>query len=59
MSKKHGKKKILKAGDDLRLDPEKRLVSKFDPDSIAQFRVADPEHMGMRVLDNCAEEHIM
>lgn len=43
----------------LRLNPEARLCSKFDSTSIAKFRVADPRCMGMRVLDNCAEEHTM
>ena len=47
------------AGEDLRLNPQLRLCTKFDPDSIALFPVAKPEEMGMRVLDNCAEEHIM
>ena len=46
-------------GTDLRLEPEKRLANKFDPASVAEFPVAKPERMGMRVLDNCAEEHIM
>lgn len=45
--------------EDLRLNPQLRLCSKFDPDSIAEFRVAEPREMGFRVLDNCAEEHIM
>ena len=45
--------------EDLRLDPEKALCAKFDQTSIAKFSVADPGEMGMRVLDNCAEEHIM
>lgn len=43
----------------LRLNPELRLCAKFDEDSIATFRVANRRCMGMRVLDNCAEEHIM
>ncbi len=43
----------------LRVDPEQRLCSKFDSTSIAKFPVATPEEMGMRVLDDCAEEHIM
>lgn len=41
------------------LDPETRLCPKFDFTGIAMFPVADYEEMGMRVLDNCAEEHIM
>lgn len=44
---------------DLRLDPQHRLCNKFDALSIAMFRVADRGEMGIRVLDNCAEEHIM
>ena len=45
--------------EDLRLNPENRICPKFDKTSIALFPVAKPEEMGMRVLDNCAEEHIM
>lgn len=45
--------------EDLRLDPTKRLCPKFDETSIAMFPVADREEMGVRVVDNCAEEHIM
>lgn len=45
--------------DDLRLNPQLRLCPKFDEDSIATFPVARPGEMGMRVVDNCAEEHIM
>ena len=37
--------------EDLRLNPQLRLIAKFP--------VAAPKEMGMRVLDNCAEEHIM
>ncbi|MGI5962842.1 MAG: hypothetical protein ACOX7N_03885 [Lawsonibacter sp.] len=51
-SKKH-------MANDLRLNPEMRLCPKFDADSIATFPVAEPGEMGFRVLDNCAEEHIM
>lgn len=43
---------------DLRLDPERRLCAKFDATSVAKFR-APIEEMGVRVVDNCAEEHIM
>ncbi len=43
----------------VRLDPESRLCPKFDETGIAMFRVAEPGEMGMRVLDDCAEEHIM
>ena len=46
-------------GENLRLNPQLRLCPKFDPNSIAKFHVGEPGDMGMRVLDNCAEEHIM
>jgi len=42
-----------------RLDPSQQLCPLFDETSIATFPVADREEMGIRVLDNCAEEHIM
>lgn len=57
MSKRKNRPK--EHGADLRLSPEKRLCAKFDQMSIANFSVAKPGEMGMRVLDNCAEEHIM
>lgn len=44
---------------ELRIDPETRLCPKFDSTSIALFPVADREEMGMRVVDDCAEEHMM
>ena len=47
------------SGSDLRLEPDKRLCPKFDGKSIALHRVAGPGDMGVRVVDNCAEEHIM
>lgn len=53
------KKSNTAEGEDLRLTPEKRLCAKFDNVSIAKFPVAKREEMGMRVVDNCAEEHIM
>ena len=43
----------------LRVEPEKRLCPKFDEESIARFPVARRDEMGLRVLDDCAEEHIM
>lgn len=46
-------------GCDLRLNPQQRLCPKFDETSIALHRVAPREDMGVRVVDNCAEEHIM
>lgn len=45
--------------EDLRLDPEKRLCPQFDATSIKHFSAPDRGEMGVRVLDNCAEEHIM
>lgn len=45
--------------EDLRLDPEERICPKFDHTSVALFPVADRDKMGVRVVDNCAEEHIM
>ena len=49
---------LRKTVDDLRLNPELRLCAKFDALSIADFPVASHEIMGIRVVDNCAEEHI-
>lgn len=43
----------------VRLDPESRLCPKYDAVSIKSFPMAQPGEMGMRVLDNCAEEHMM
>jgi len=45
--------------DDLRISPEKRICPSYDYLSIASYRVATPGKMGFRVVDNCAEEHIM
>jgi len=47
------------SGEDLRLNPEQRLCSKFDETSVTKFPVADTSEMGVRVADNCAEEHMM
>ena len=44
---------------DLRLNPEERLCPAFDMVSIKMFSAPAPGEMGMRVLDNCAEEHMM
>lgn len=54
---KRGKKRT--AGACLRLDPEKRLCPKFDATSVAKFHVSDRDTVGVRVVDDCAEEHIM
>lgn len=44
---------------DLRLDPEERLCPAFDKTSVKLFAAPDRGEMGVRVLDNCAEEHMM
>ena len=45
--------------ENLQLNPQARLCAKFDETGIARFRVAPRGKMGLRVLDNCAEEHQM
>ena len=50
------RKKQLKAVD-LRLDPEARLCPAFDAASIKQSGLPS-DQMGVRVVDNCAEENI-
>ena len=42
--------------EDLRLDPESRLCPAYNSASIKQFYLPDHQ-MGMRVVDNCAEEN--
>ena len=55
-----GKKKQRREPSDcIRIAPEARIAAKFDAASIAKFPVAEPEQMGFRVLDDCAEEHQM
>lgn len=44
---------------DLRLDPEARIGAVCDAVSIRKIPAPTWEDMGVRVLDNCAEEHIM
>lgn len=57
---KHPRKhRQMLSGEDMRLNPELRLCPRFDCTSIARFPVAHRDEMGVRVLDNCAEEHIM
>ena len=53
-----GKQSTTKA-ENIRLDPEQRLCPKFDFASIATFPVAPEGAMGVRVVDDCAEEHQM
>ena len=57
MAKKKRKQRI-EPTDSPRLDPEKRLAPRFDSAAIARFPIAAPEEMGVRVLDDCTEEHI-
>ena len=59
MSRSGKKRASQPMAENLRLNPQLRLCSKFDPDSIAMFHVSEPGDMGVRVVDNCAEEHIM
>lgn len=42
-----------------RLEPNKRLVPRFDSCCIAEFPVARADKMGFRVIDDCCEDHIM
>lgn len=59
MSEKQRMNDSVKNTPALRIEPEKRLCPAFDPVSIALFPVANQEEMGVRVLDNFCEEHIM
>ena len=52
------KKKKAPVTDNLRLDPEQRVSPKFDSACVAQYPVASPDKMGMRVRDDCAEDNI-
>ena len=42
-----------------RLEPDKRLTPSFGPSGTALFPVASPEQMGVRVVDDCCQEHEM
>ena len=63
MAKKRKRKDAPEPGapatDNLRLDPEQRLVSRFDSAGIAKYPVAEPGEMGFRVVDDAVEEHMM
>lgn len=50
---------MKKETDQMCLDPEQRICSNFDSTSVAKYPIAKPRKMGVRVQDNCAEEHIM
>ena len=45
--------------DNIRLNPEKRICPSYDYLSIAEYRVADRDKMGFRVIDEAVWEHIM
>ena len=50
---------MKKETDQMYLDPQQRICSQFDSTSVAKYPIAKPSQMGMRVEDNCAEDHIM
>lgn len=56
MAKRSKKRRNMDA---LSLDPEQRIASEYDSAGIRKTEVADPKRAGMRVVDDCAEEHIM
>ena len=45
--------------DNIRLKQEKRICPSYDYLSIAEYRVADRDKMGFRVIDDAVWEHIM
>ena len=51
--------KLKKDDFEIRINPENRVCSKFNLQSLATFPVAAPGEMGMRVTDDCAEKHMM
>lgn len=50
---------MKKKTDQIRIDPEQRICPEFDRTNIKLFAAPDREEMGVRVLDDCAEEHQM
>ncbi len=50
---------MKKKAEDLRLNPENRICAEFDEMSIKKYNLPHPTKMGVRVVDNCAEEHMM
>ena len=55
MAKKRKKRRM----DALALDREQRLCPEYDSTGIRKTEAAEPRRVGMRVVDDCAEEHIM
>lgn len=53
-----GKKKKRRM-DAISIDHEQRVCPEYDSTGIRKTEVADPSRAGMRVVDDCAEEHIM
>lgn len=45
--------------EDISVNPEARVCAMHDAAGIRKTETADPKRTGMRVLDNCPEEHIM
>ena len=45
--------------EDISVNPEARVCAMHDTAGIRKTETADPKRAGMRVLDNCPEEHIM
>ena len=52
-------KRKRKRMDALSLDREQRLCPEYDSTGIRKIETAAPGDMGMRVVDDCAEEHQM
>ena len=53
---RHKKRRDMDA---LRVDREQYLCAEYDSTGIRKTEAADPKRAGMRVVDDCAEEHIM
>lgn len=53
------KNKKDEAIENIRLNPEKRICPMFDSTGIKKFAAPAMGEMGVRVLDDCAEEHMM
>ena len=51
------KRKKRRDMSEISLDAEQRLSALYDSTGIRKTEVADPSRMGVRVVDNCAEEH--